>query len=55
MKFTGKELNEAATAHAKTVLGDQFKTNRDAVQSIKTDWKAGATFVQKKLIQKGKL
>ncbi|MGI4873202.1 MAG: hypothetical protein ACRYFX_18735 [Janthinobacterium lividum] len=38
-----KEINEAAKQHAKQVLGEeQFATNKDAVKSITSDFKAGA-------------
>lgn len=45
-KVTTKQINDAADAHAKKILGeDQFKNNKDAAKSIKEDFKAGATFV----------
>lgn len=35
------EINHLAKAHAISVLGEQAKTNKDAVRSIATDFKAG--------------
>ena len=45
-KATTKQINEAANAHAKGILGDdQFKKNKDAAKCIAEDFKAGANFV----------
>jgi hypothetical protein len=50
MRITSKEINAAAHAHTKQVLGDeQFKTNADAVKSVKADFVAGVKWLSGQL------
>ncbi|MGY0037669.1 hypothetical protein [Pedobacter sp. NJ-S-72] len=46
-KISQKQINDAASAHAKKVLGEQFKSNPDAKKSIQDDFKAGVKFIVK--------
>ena len=51
-KINQKQINDAAKAHAKDILGEQFKSNPDARKSVETDFKAGIKFLLKFQTQK---
>ncbi|MHB8209124.1 hypothetical protein [Mucilaginibacter sp.] len=54
IKLSSKQIEAGAKAHALDILGqEQFKTNPEAVRSIKTDFKSAVKWTLKTIKQEG--